>query len=90
MKIQFAQSTREHEVISFTEFKVIQDNRSKTVTLVTYQSANGPREMAFMNKIEAVLNNRGRYVQAQSNRDYCARILPEPEPEETEEVAEAA
>lgn len=82
MKIQFAQSSREIEVTKCTKFEVVQDNRSKTVTLVEYDTPNGIREMSFLNGVEAILNNRGRYIQAQSNKEFCAQILPEPVPEE--------
>jgi hypothetical protein len=87
MKIQFAQSSREIEAIKVTKFNVIQDNRSKQIVAIEYNTTNGVRECLFMNNIEVVLNSRNRYVQAQSNRDYCARILPEPEIVEVQESA---
>lgn len=83
MKFQFAQSTREIEALSFKNFQVVQDNRSKTITVVEYVVAGRVAEMSFMNGVEAVLNNRGRYIQAQSNKEYCAKILPEPVQEPT-------
>jgi len=84
MKFQFAQSQREITATKVSRFKVIQDNRSKEVVTIEYETKNGDREMSFLNGIEATLNNAGRYVQAQSKRDMCARILPEPEPEVTD------
>jgi hypothetical protein len=89
MKFQFAQSTREIEATKVTQFNVIQDNRSKVVTIIQYESKFGPREMSFLNGIEATLNTRGRYVQAKSAKGDCARILPDA-PVETEATAETA
>jgi hypothetical protein len=85
MKIQLGQSTREIEATKVTKFKVVQDNRSKQITVVEYEMRDGStREMAFLNDVEAVLNPAGRYIQAQSKREYCAKILPEPVVEEIE------
>jgi hypothetical protein len=94
MKFQFAQSKREIEATKVTQFNVIQDNRSKVVTIIQYDSRFGPREMSFLNGIEATLNTRGRYVQAKSAKEDCARILPDESveveaPKETVEAANA-
>lgn len=82
MKIQFAQSEREIEATKVTKFNVVQDNRTKQIVVVEYATANGTREMSFLNGVESILNDRGRYIQAQSKKEFCAKILPEAIPEE--------
>lgn len=82
MKFQFAQSQRTIEATKVTQFAVVQDNRTKQVTIVQYEGRFGPQEIAFLNGIEATLNVRGRYVQAKSVREDCARILPDEVPAE--------
>ena len=86
MKFQFAQSDRVIEATSFNKFDVIQDNRKKTVHVVNYETNRGPMQVIFLNGIEATLNSNGRYVQARSKRDHCARILPDEEPKTEEAV----
>lgn len=86
MKFQFAQSERVIEATSFNKFDVIQDNRKKTVHVVNYDTRRGPSQITFLNGIEATLNDRGRYVQAKSKREDCAKILPDEEPKVEEEV----
>jgi len=82
MKFQFAQSSREIEALTITKFAVVQDNRTKTVHILEYQTTRGISEMAFLNGVEAKLQPNGRYVQAKSNKDDCAKILPDVIPEE--------
>ena len=87
MRFQFAQSSRVIEAVNVNKFDVIQDNRSKTVHVIQYETARGPSQITFLNGIEATLNERGRYIQAKSKREDCAKILPDEEPKE--EVTEA-
>lgn len=87
MKFAFAQSQRQIEATKVTQFTVVQDNRNKQVTIIQYEGRFGPAEISFLNGVEATLNNRGRYVQAKSNREDCAMIIVE-EPEVVEEVKE--
>lgn len=75
MKIQFAQSSRQITPTKITNFTVIQDNRPKQVTTVEYETANGTREMSFLNGVESILNERGRYIQAQSKKEFCATLV---------------
>jgi hypothetical protein len=77
MKIQFAQSSRQITPIKITQFQVIQDNRPKQVTTVEYETTNGVREMSFLNGVESILNERGRYIQAQSKKEFCATLVPD-------------
>ena len=88
MKFQFAQSKRQIEATKVTQFTVVQDNRNKQVTIIQYEGRNGPAEISFLNGVEATLNNRGRYVQAKSNREDCAMIIIEEPEEVVEEVKE--
>jgi hypothetical protein len=87
MKFQFAQSSRVIEATNVNKFDVIQDNRKKTVHVIQYETSRGPSQITFLNGVEATLNDRGRYVQAKSKREDCAKILPDEEPkvEDTEE-----
>jgi hypothetical protein len=49
------------------QYNIIQDNRSKTVTVAKYEHRQlGPREMYFLNGNEAIINGRGRYVLTKS------------------------
>jgi|SRR5476651_1083721 hypothetical protein len=89
MKFQFAQSARTIESSKVTEFAVVQDNRTKMVTIIQYEGRNGPQEISFLNGIEATLNTRGRYVQAKSAREDCAKILKD-EPVAVEATVDAA
>jgi hypothetical protein len=97
MKFKFGQSNRVIESTKATQFDVIQDNRTKQVTILEYESRlGGARQIVFLNGIEAVLNERGRYVQAKSVREDCAVIVPDEVPEvaaeaevKTEEVKAA-
>jgi hypothetical protein len=89
MKFQFAQSARTIEATKVTEFAVVQDNRTKMVTIIQYEGRNGPQEISFLNGIEATLNNRGRYIQAKSSREDCAKILKDEPVAEVEAVAAA-
>ena len=84
MKIQFAQSSRQIIPTKITQFQVVQDNRAKQITTVEYQSTNGTREMSFLNGVEAILNERGRYIQAQSKKEFCAILVADEEPATTE------
>lgn len=77
MKIQFAQSSRQITPSKITQFQVIQDNRAKQITTVEYEASNGTREMSFLNGVESILNDRGRYIQAQSKKEFCATLVPD-------------
>lgn len=77
------------ELIPFKleEFVVVQDNRNKTVTLAHYEHKQlGNRVMIFLNGTEAYLNNRGRYVIAQSDSSKCGKLIKE----EAQEDVDAA
>jgi hypothetical protein len=80
----------QHRSYKVTQFAVVQDNRTKQVTIIQYEGRNGPQEISFLNGIEATLNNRGRYIQAKSSREDCARILPDEVPAEEAVNADAA
>lgn len=82
-KIQFAGSNRMVDITKYNEFSVIQDNRSKKVEVVEYESSIGTRDMIFLNGVQAVLKN-GRYIMAQSKASFCARLIDH-EPEVVEE-----
>jgi uncharacterized glyoxalase superfamily protein PhnB len=87
MKFQFAQSSRQIEATKVTQFNVVQDNRTKQVTILDYYSERfGTKQISFLNGVEAVLNERGRYVQAKSKREDCAIILPDEVPQEELEI----
>ena len=73
------------EVIPFKleEFVVVQDNRNKTVTIAHYEHKQlGNRVMIFLNGVEAYLNDRGRYVIAQSDSSKCGKLIKESPEEE--------
>jgi hypothetical protein len=89
MKFKFGQSSRIVEATKATQFNVIQDNRTKQVTVLEYESRlGGTRQVLFLNGIEAILNERGRYVQAKSVREDCATLIAE-EPEAASNDGEA-
>jgi len=77
-QIRFAGSTREVPVTKLQQFNVVQNNKTQTIHVADYELRDAPRQMIFLNLVEAILNDHGRYVKAQSNKDNCAfLVLPE-------------
>jgi hypothetical protein len=68
------------------QYNIIQDNRSKTVTVAKYEHRQlGPREMYFLNGNEAIINGRGRYVLTKSPNNKGAVLIDLSKVEEEKE-----
>jgi hypothetical protein len=84
MKFQPASSKRIIESLTDTTFSITQDRKQKTITILTYQGMHTVNEIIFLNGIEAILDKRGRYVNASTTKEFCARIVTD------EEIAQMA
>ena len=57
-------------------FIIVQDNRSKTVHVATYDhKVLGPKDIVFLNSREAILNPRGRYILVRSPNNKGAVLI---------------
>ena len=54
-------------------FGVTQNNSNVTIHEVDFERNGYPRRLLFMNFVEATLKG-SRYVQAQSKREFCAKL----------------
>lgn len=70
------------EVIKIDEFYVVQNARKQLIHQVDYKMGDTIRQIIFMNYIEASMLNE-KYVRAQSNKEWCAKLEFEKEPEQT-------
>jgi hypothetical protein len=75
MQFQFAQSSRKVKATKAAQFSIIQNDRKVTITVLQYKGKLGPAEISFINGVEAALTKTGRYEQAKSDQEFCARLV---------------
>lgn len=72
-QIRFNKTSTPVEVSNIRSFTVVQNNNNITLHEVNFERNGSVRRLLFMNFVEATLRGN-RYVQAQSNIAFCARL----------------
>ena len=72
-QIRFNKTSAPVEVSNIKSFCIVQNNNNVTIHEVNFERNGLSRRILFMNCIEATLNG-SRYVLAQSNPAFCARL----------------
>lgn len=72
-KILFNATAAPIDAGTIKTFTIVQNNRNVVIHEVEFMRSGTVRRMFFLNLVEASRNG-DRYVQAQSNRKFCARL----------------